>query len=554
MAFIVGAALAFTSSASAETKGASANPIWSNAKARGTSVQRPVAGNNDGGIAGPVSDCCTAHPTPGCDDAACQALICGFDAFCCDVEWDGICAGNAGIFCAVCGGTKPLCGDGACTAPVENQVNCPADCGFCGDGICQIEFNEPANCPEDCAGVSTCCSPQPGPGCDDPNCQALVCSADAFCCDVAWDGLCVAAAQTVCKACGGTKPVCGDGLCQAPFENLANCPADCTPPACAEAVCPPGGILEGEICDDGAAPDTVNGGCNSVPPVYSSIACGETVCGTFWFNGALRDTDWYQFTLTEAAQVTWTVNSSAGHVAFIINNICPATVIAVGTPVGTCGQQATITLAAGTYVAFAATDFAAQVPCGSESSNYTGVLECAPIPPCEPTPGGPKNDCCEDRILIGDGDHLFSTIGAATDGFPNAGCQFDGQTYNDIWYNYTADCSGVLTVSTCNQVDYDSDLAVYAGNDCDNLELVACNDDGVGCAGFSSIVSFPVCAGSTYKIRVGGWQATDAGSGTLTVSNSGAGCPEPCSSDLNGDGVTNVVDLLQLIGNWGVCD
>lgn len=122
----------------------------------------------------------------------------------------------------------------------------------------------------------------------------------------------------------------------------------------------------------------------------------------------------------------------------------------------------------------------------------------------------------------------------------------------DIWYNYQATCSGVLTVSTCNQADYDSDLAVYAGTDCGSLELVACNDDGAGCAGFSSIVSFPVCAGSVYKIRVGGWQAGDQGTGTLTVSNSGAGCVN-CDEDLNGDGTVGVLDLLQLIGNWGAC-
>ena len=44
-------------------------------------------------------------------------------------------------------------------------------------------------------------------------------------------------------------------------------------------------------------------------------------------------------------------------------------------------------------------------------------------------------------------------------------CAFDGQTYHDIWYTFTAGATGTLVVSTCNLVDYDSDLAVYLGGE-----------------------------------------------------------------------------------------
>jgi hypothetical protein len=45
------------------------------------------------------SDCFIPHDSPGCDCPECEALVCGMDAFCCDVEWDGICANEASQYC-----------------------------------------------------------------------------------------------------------------------------------------------------------------------------------------------------------------------------------------------------------------------------------------------------------------------------------------------------------------------------------------------------------------------------------------------------------------------
>lgn len=59
-------------------------------------------------------DCCAAHGPTGCDDAACEAAICGFDPYCCDASWDGQCADEAL--------THPACLDvgGACPCPDES--------------------------------------------------------------------------------------------------------------------------------------------------------------------------------------------------------------------------------------------------------------------------------------------------------------------------------------------------------------------------------------------------------------------------------------------------
>ena len=155
----------------------------------------------------------------------------------------------------------------------------------------------------------------------------------------------------------------------------------------------------------------------------------------------------------------------------------------------------------------------------------------------------PANDDCADAITIGDGVHAFSTIGATTDGPVHSGCQFGGNTPSDIWYQYTASCTDDLTVSTCNTVDYDSDIVIYDGCDCNNLTLLGCNDDGPGCSGFSSELTVPVIAGNCYLIRIGKYQPSSSdGGGTVLIQ---CGPPAPigacclpggtCSQLLDGD-------------------
>ncbi|TDJ70362.1 MAG: hypothetical protein E2O39_10140, partial [Planctomycetota bacterium] len=67
----------------------------------------------------------------------------------------------------------------------------------------------------------------------------------------------------------------------------------------------------------------------------------------------------------------------------------------------------------------------------------------------EPCEGGcTSNDDCACAIPIFDGVTPFSTLLATTDGPVDLNCQFDGQTYHDIWFVYEATCTGELEVST----------------------------------------------------------------------------------------------------------
>ena len=71
-----------------------------------------------------AGDCMSANGTPYCADAVCCAAVCDVDPFCCEVEWDQICANQAATMCA----------DGCtldCTGLAENEI-----CGGDANGGC----------------------------------------------------------------------------------------------------------------------------------------------------------------------------------------------------------------------------------------------------------------------------------------------------------------------------------------------------------------------------------------------------------------------------------
>ncbi|QOI99089.1 MAG: hypothetical protein HRU70_00725 [Phycisphaeraceae bacterium] len=150
----------------------------------------------------------------------------------------------------------------------------------------------------------------------------------------------------------------------------------------------------------------------------------------------------------------------------------------------------------------------------------------------------PTNDTCANRSGISLGLTPFSTFGAATDGPAHNDCGAGGLIYNDIWFNYPAQCDGLLRVSTCDS-PFDSRIAVYLGSGCDNLpaRLLACNDNADGC-GTGSSVTVPVSSGNNYTIRVGGSNPTVRGTAGLLLE-----CINPCRPDFNRDGFLDFFDL-----------
>ncbi len=131
--------------------------------------------------------------------------------------------------------------------------------------------------------------------------------------------------------------------------------------------------------------------------------------------------------------------------------------------------------------------------------------------------GGPSNDDCTSPIRIEDGKTDFDTTGATGNELLVEDCG-SGEFTDigaDIWFEYSASCSGTLTVSLCGS-SYDTKLAVYAGCvECPPTDPPLECDDDEGCIPQSEVV-LSVVAQDCYTIRVGGFGSAQ-GVGTMTI-------------------------------------
>jgi hypothetical protein len=98
-----------------------------------------------------TAQCCSAHPTQGCDNFDVASCVCDRDPFCCDNFWDSLCAAEVTSF-------------GCGTCPTRASESCFVD--------------------------------HATPGCKDFSLASCVCDSDPYCCDVRWDGICVNEAWT----------------------------------------------------------------------------------------------------------------------------------------------------------------------------------------------------------------------------------------------------------------------------------------------------------------------------------------------------------------------
>lgn len=235
------------------------------------------------------SNCCEANGGLGCDDQACEDLICGFDPWCCGEDvgglgnWDAFCADNGNLYCKICGGDPgavelgACCGSsrGACVETVEST--CTANGGTfqgvgttCADeGICESDACE--------GSLNDCCvaSPDGTPGCNDPECCNTICACDSFCCETNWDAGCAGGGF------GGSG--CGAGvLCE-------QCQFDCT-----DTPAPPN-----DLCED-ADFVTLGGGTLSHTFTGSNL-CSSSNCADF---PGGEGHAWISFELTQQSDVS----------------------------------------------------------------------------------------------------------------------------------------------------------------------------------------------------------------------------------------------------------
>ena len=236
-----------------------------------------------GGACGGPVDGCGVAPMAGCGGCQCEECVCEMLPECCEETWHDLCVQICVVECEGC--TEGYCGDFACDADRgENCGTCPADCSCAPGEDCQA--GECVPCVPSCAGKQcgndgcggscgecgaglTCkdyvcvesqgggCEPTNTPGCGGCPCEECVCDMDFYCCETAWDNICVDECAQ-CGGCGGVE-VCGNGNCSPPDgEDCESCPEDC--------LCP-----GGTHCKYGE--------CIECEPDCAGKECGDDGCG-----------------------------------------------------------------------------------------------------------------------------------------------------------------------------------------------------------------------------------------------------------------------------------
>ena len=264
------------------------------------------------GVPGAPS-CFVAHATPGCSDGECCSLVCAADPFCCESEWDSLCVEGALTACAGCGNPKngscfephgtTGCSDTACCTTV-----CAADPFCCEtewDSLCADRALVSCRTGDTCADARLLTSIVPASYAVDtigalPDGVATACGAGdtiaawrilrATCSGMTTVSIChpngssTALAMSVFSACGGAEIACS-----------ANTTPSCTPSwrsvevefftvAGEEYLIRVSAVNNGtvfpvqlvvnceQVCGAGGPCDSVHGpGCNDA-------ACCETVC------------------------------------------------------------------------------------------------------------------------------------------------------------------------------------------------------------------------------------------------------------------------------------
>ena len=149
-----------------------------------------------------------------------------------------------------------------------------------------------------------------------------------------------------------------------------------------------------------------------------------------------------------------------------------------------------------------------QVACSEQGGVWQGAgTTCVP----NPCPQPPVNDDCPGAIAVTEGTPAATGDNCLTllPDWAEASCQANSN--RDLWYAYTASCTGLVVMDTEGSAQSDTVLSVYAS--CSGPEI-ACDDDSG--TGFLSRLTFSATAGTTYYVRVASY-STGCGGFNLNI-------------------------------------
>lgn len=283
-------------------------------------------------------------------------------------------------------------------------------------------------------------------------------------------------------------------------------------------------------------------GVNLAMPAGAGCAAAHTIYNTVYFS--FTPTDSGIHTLSLCGGSTWDTRIA-------ILNDCDPNLGVVACNDDSCGLQSQVTanLSAGvTYKVVIGGFGATNLGSGVLNVTFNGGG------------GGGGGGGCDNPTVLTIGDNIFANTPTLETIDMTGLCtlQFTQTIHNTNYYSFTPTDSGSYRFSTCNQVDFDTKIAVM--NACDPFAgVLACNDDGAGCAGFSSLIgAVDLVGGVTYIVALGGYSdTTPVGSGTLTVSLNGGGGGGGCKTAtemFEGQNSFDTTGLTDLVDLTGFCD
>ncbi len=286
-------------------------------------------------------------------------------------------------------------------------------------------------------------------------------------------------------------------------------------------ITPPAGCLANDTC--AGALSVISG----ATPFDSSAALteGNTECASTGGYTNFGKDMWFKWTNgTTAGTAIVNTCGSTFDTKIAIYTACPAganAAIACNDNDAACtngGSQISFSAAAGT-------SYYIRVGGATAALGGAGTLNIT-----APTPAAPANNACANAIAMADGvTYIGDTTLATNDGTANCG---NSATSTDVWYKYTPSSAATVNVNSCNSA-LDTVVSVYTGT-CGSLAQVACNDDNANgnnaCGGgLSSGLNYAMAAGTTYYIRMAGYN-NSVGTFEIRVIG-GGGCAAPTNND-----------------------
>ena len=359
-----------------------------------------------------------------------------------------------------------------------------------------------------------CKQPQPHPGCDDPECCTDVCVLDdPFCCTSVWDNICAEVANEICSG----APVNDECFSARGGARLITVGDTYTDDGDSATI----GDNDPQICCHNLMPRVCLFGTTG-EPCTTDEDCGlGGICGDRPPIG--RATLWYRFVAPAGGIVGIDTCASSppatdsviqvfepGDRTSLDTSCATLAPIACGDDTPGCsssGKNARVCVGGLTPGLEYFIMIGAKTP--DTEDNYRLTLTTG----CTPPSGTAANDFCLSGTPVSDGARAFNLATSTLD------CPADlcaPAMEHDVWFNYTATCTGTATATTCGPTATEPPTNIVAYKGCNRCppaaETLACSDPGA-----CGSVEFGVVSGECYKVRVG----DDAGnmpSGQLNIS------------------------------------